>query len=63
MIKPYTHVGEIHFILFPFYLLTNCLAAYRAYQLTEINIYMRIWMTIGLAGGGFSHANDFIAML
>ena len=60
MIEHKTHVGELHWGLFPYYALTNWVAALRAYQLTEVNFIIRIWMVIGLIGGAHGHFNDFL---
>ena len=59
---PY-HVGELQWILFPYYGLTNCVAAWRAYQLNEVNLIVRIWMVVGLIGGAHGHLMDFIQVL
>ena len=58
MIDPPTHVGELHFALFPYYALTNWVAAIRAWQLHEINLLIRLWMVIGLVAGAFGHFKD-----
>ena len=63
MIEVPYHVGELHWGLFPYYGLTNCVAALRAYQLSEINILIRIWMVVGLVGGAHGHMMDFIQVL
>lgn len=60
MIDPPTHVGELQFALFPYYALTNWVAAFRAWQLTEINLYIRLWMVIGLVAGAFGHYKDMV---
>ena len=60
MIDPPTHVGELHFALFPYYALTNWVAAIRAWQLSEINLYIRLWMVIGLVAGAFGHYKDMV---
>ena len=58
MIYPPTHVGELHFALFPYYAFTNWVAAMRAWQLSEINLLIRLWMVIGLVAGAFGHFKD-----
>ena len=63
MIESPNHVGELQWCLFPYYGLTNCVAALRAYQLNEINIIIRAWMVIGLVGGVHGHMMDFIQVL
>ena len=60
--QPY-HVGELQWSLFPYYGLTNCVAAFRAYQLAEVNLIVRIWMVVGLVGGAHGHLMDFIQVL
>ena len=60
--QPY-HVGELQWVLFPNYALTNCVAAWRAYQLSEVNLIVRAWMVIGLIGGAHGHLMDFIQVL
>ena len=63
MIEEPFHVGELHWVLLPYYGLTNVVAAIRAYQLNEINIIIRLWMVVGLVGGAHGHTMDFIQVL
>ena len=54
MIEEPFHVGELHWVLLPYYGLTNVVAAMRAYQLNEINIMLNlqslIFSTLKLGG-------------
>ena len=63
MIEDPGHVGELHWVLFPYYALTNCVAAWRAWQLAEINLLLRAWFVVGLVGGATGHFRDFTQML
>ena len=63
MIELKNHVGELNWSLFPFYALTNWVAAFRAYQLYEMNIIIRLWMVTGLIGGAFGHFMDLYQVL
>ena len=63
MIEFKNHVGELHCSLFPYYALTNWVAALRAYQLDEINIIIRLWMVVGLIGGAHGHFMDLYQVL
>lgn len=63
MLEVPVHVGELHWVLLPYYALTNCVAAYGAYQLGEINVLVRLWMVIGLAGGAYGHYKDLTQVL
>ena len=63
MIEVPYHVGELNWGLFPYYGLTNCVAALRAYQLSEINILIRTYMLVVLVGGAHGHMMDFIQVL
>ena len=63
MIELKNHVGELNWSLFPFYALTNWVAAFRAYQLHEINIIIRLWMVTGLIGGASGHFMDLYQVL
>ena len=63
MIESKNHVGELQWSLFPYYALTNWVAALRAYQLSEVNFIIRIWMVIGLIGGAHGHFMDFLQVL
>jgi len=63
MIESKNHVGELHCSLFPYYALTNWIAALRAYQLDEINIIIRLWMVVGLIGGAHGHFMDLYQVL
>ena len=63
MIESKNHVGELQWSLFPYYALTNWVAALRAYQLSEVNIIIRTWMVIGLIGGAHGHFMDFLQVL
>ena len=63
MIESKIHVGELQWSLFPYYALTNWVAALRAYQLSEVNFIIRTWMVIGLIGGAHGHFMDFLQVL
>ena len=63
MIELKNHVGELNWSLFPFYALTNWVAAFRAYQLYEMNIIIRLWMVTGLIGGASGHFMDLYQVL
>ena len=63
MIELKYHVGELQWGLFPYYALTNWVAALRAYQLEEINIVIRLWMVVGLIGGAHGHFMDWYQVI
>ena len=63
MIEVPGHVGELNWGLFPYYALTNCVAAWRAWQLKEINLILRMWFVVGLVGGAWGHFKDFTQVL
>ena len=63
MIEAPSHVGELNLILFPYYALTNCVGAWRAWQLPEINIILRLWFVVGLVGGASGHFKDLTQVL
>ena len=63
MIEAPGHVGELNLLLFPYYALTNCVAAWRAWQLPEINLILRLWFVVGLVGGAYGHFRDLTQVL